>query len=300
MVYAYFNKYFFGIPLNYVTQTCYNVTKTRKIIRFSGGLCNLEEITSTYWNLGMLDRGYRELNPLNCGFEACTPFHTGFGLRDYYMIHYIESGCGTLYSEKGEYKISRGEAFIVKPHENARYIADGNDPWTYVWIGFNGELSKKLDSLPSPVIEISGTGFTMIRAIKERSNTREEMAASALFMIYADIMSGRSSRPHYVRRTADTINSLYMTDITVGGLAEGLGLDRHYLTRIFKENLGCSIQEYLITVRMEQAKKLLIQNYPVNLTAELVGYQDCFNFSKMFKKKFGISPRKFAQEAKTN
>ncbi len=243
--------------------------------------------------MGFLDRGYAELSPLNCGYEDCDPEHIGYGRRSYYMIHYVIKGSGTLYSEKGEYKAGHGQIFIVAPYENAYYVADKNDPWEYIWISFNGRLAKKLDTLDSRVCDSSYEPFAMIRDLQKRQDTREEIAASALFLLFAEIFSGRSKHPHYVRRTVDTINSLYMTHITVEAIANDLRLDRRYLARIFKASVGMSVQEYLMKVRMEQAEKHLRDGVSVAMTAELVGYGDPFNFSKMFKKYYGVSPSKF-------
>jgi len=254
--------------------------------------CHLED-NKRFWIIGFLDRGYEELLPLNCGYEDCDPLHTGYGRRSYYMIHYVIKGSGTLYSEKGEYKVGHGQIFIVTPYENAHYVADESDPWEYVWIAFNGRLAKKLDSLDSRVFSTSYEPFAMIRDLQKRQDTREEVGAAALFLIFAEIFSGRSRHPHYVRRTVDTINSLYMRPITVEAIASDLRLDRRYLARIFKASMGMSVQEYLIKVRMEQAEKLLRDGVSVSMTAELVGYNDPFNFSKMFKKYYGVSPSKF-------
>ncbi len=248
------------------------------------------------WNFGFSSRGYKDLSPVNCGYEVCEPFHTGTGYRNYHMIHYIEGGSGTLYSESGTFKVSKGQIFIVKADEAARYVADALDPWTYVWIGFDGALADMLYDLPSPIAETPYTAFSMIRALEDRTDTREEMAAAALFMIFAYLFSGKASHPNYVRRAVDTVNSLYMTPLSVAGIADTLGLDRRYLSRIFKAEMGVSIQEYIINVRMEQAKRLLFDGYNVKDTSELVGYQDQFNFSKMFKKHFGCSPREYTKK----
>ncbi|MBE6608890.1 MAG: AraC family transcriptional regulator [Ruminococcaceae bacterium] len=255
----------------------------------------MEVNSNKVWHYAFLDRGYTELNPLNCGYENCLPGHTGLAMRPYYLIHYVESGSGMLYGENGSYKVTRGQVFIIKPYENAHYVADENDPWNYVWIGFGGTMAKKLDTLDSPIAEMPYNAFSMIKNLEARNDTREEIAAAALFMIFGDLFSGRSSHPHYVRRTVDTINSLYMNQISVSGIADNLGLDRRYLSRIFRASMGMSIQEYLIKVRMEHAERLIRENISVNLTADLVGYSDCFNFSKMFKKYYGLSPRKYAQ-----
>lgn len=243
--------------------------------------------------MGFLNRGYTELAPISCGYHCCDPLHTGYGRRPYYMIHYVIRGKGILYSEAGEFSVTSGQAFIVMPREDARYTADAEDPWEYIWISFGGTLAGKLDAIKDRVMNMPYTAFGMIRALEKRPDTREEIGAAALFMIFAEVFSGRPARPHYVRRTVDTIHSLYMTPITVESIAETLGIDRRYLVRIFKASMGMSVQSYLIKVRMEQAEKLLRDKLPVNLVSELVGYGDPFHFSKMFKKYYGVSPSRF-------
>ncbi len=245
--------------------------------------------------IGLIDKNYKELNPLTFGYETCRPSHTAYGWRDYYLIHYVESGYGTLYRKGKAYRLSAGQIFIISPQEDVRYVADEHDPWCYVWIGFRGDLAKRFSDLDEPVTNADSTPFDMLRALSERSDMREETAAAALFLIYADVFSGKQSRPHYVKRIVDTVNTLYMNDISVAQLAEELGLDRRYVSRLFHKTMGMSIKDYIIKVRMDAAKKLLKAGRGVSQTAELVGYSDAFNFSKMFKKHCGVSPSAFAK-----
>ena len=245
------------------------------------------------WHLGFLNHGYTELCPVSCGYEACRPLHTGYGRRPHYMIHYVVRGKGRLYSEAGEFAVTPGQIFLVMPQENAHYVADPEDPWEYIWICFTGKLAQKLDALNDRVMNMPIDPFAMIRGLEKRADTREEVGTAALFLIFAELFSGRPAPPHYVRRTVDTINSLYMTPITVESIAANLGIDRRYLARIFKTSMGISMQEYLIKVRMEQAEKLLRDKLPINLVSDLVGYSDPFHFSKMFKKYYGISPSRY-------
>ena len=244
-----------------------------------------------------LDRGYTELNPLNYGYHECPPSHVGYGMRNYYMIHYVISGHGSIKKDNKTYTAKAGQMFIICPHENAAYTADENDPWTYRWIGFSGKLAEKLRMLDSPIADGGHAGFSLLTSLESRADTEEEIGAAVLYLIFADIFSGRSTRPHYVRRTVDAINSLYMSNITVERLADEVGLDRRYLSRIFKKAMGVSIQEYIIDVRMREARRLLSEGKNVSITAELVGYSDVFNFSKMFKKRFGISPKSFSKNS---
>ena len=73
-------------------------------------------------------------------------------------------------------------------------------------------------------------------------------------------------------------------------LSSLFGFERTYLYRLFKKKVGVSIKDYVIKTRMNKAKLFLEKGYNVNSTATLVGYNDSFNFSKAFKKHYGISP----------
>ena len=88
-----------------------------------------------------------------------------------------------------------------------------------------------------------------------------------------------------------------MQDLRVEEIADKMNLDRRYLSRIFKEKTGQTVQEYLISVRMEAAKQQLVRGASVNEAAKLSGYEDVCNFSKMFKRLFGVSPGQWSASA---
>ena len=251
-------------------------------------------MTENGFEFALLDRKYRDVNPLTCGHEKCEPGHTAYGMREYYLIHYVERGRGKVYADGTEYEVCGGQIFIIRPHEIVRYEADERTPWEYVWVGFNGVVAERIDTLSSRVLDFSSVAFQLLKGSMGWSDTREEIVTGCLYLIFAELFSGRSTHPHYVRRAVDYINALYMKDISVEGIADMLNMDRRYLTRIFKEKMGKSVQEYIIEVRMEHARELLHRGVSVTLAAELVGYPDPFNFSKMFRKTFGESPKQFA------
>lgn len=62
---------------------------------------------------------------------------------------------------------------------------------------------------------------------------------------------------------------------------------------LFKKETGKTTGQQLLTLRMEKARALLIHtDYPVNLIASPVGYQDLSAFSHRFASYFGYPPRK--------
>ena len=76
-----------------------------------------------------------------------------------------------------------------------------------------------------------------------------------------------------------------------------MGVNRSYLSSTFKRLTGYSPTDYLIMVRMEKAKSLLTKtNYSIGQIAAEVGYTDQLAFSRMFKRRFGESPRKYRED----
>ena len=90
------------------------------------------------------------------------------------------------------------------------------------------------------------------------------------------------------------MKSEYMNAITVSDISERLNLDRSYFSALFKKRTGKSPQKYLFDLRMETAAKLMKEQEQSPLSAAAsVGYTDIYNFSRMFKKAFGMSPRAY-------
>jgi len=86
--------------------------------------------------------------------------------------------------------------------------------------------------------------------------------------------------------------------LSVSGLAEVFHLNASYMGTLFKKINNQSILQYLIEVRMDAAKELLLTgDYRISDVAELVGYADVFYFSKRFKKVYGSSPKDFLHKS---
>lgn len=244
----------------------------------------------------LTNRKLQDLNPLIAGEEVCAPGHSfGPAVRKYTLIHYVLRGKGILYARGGVHPVQAGQAFVILPGEVTTYTADSDDPWYYRWIGFDGALSGRFSQLP-PVLTLPEMLFGRIMRLCEHPSTAEYLLAGELFALYAHLFTDTQGGSPHVRRVENYIRSNYMHPIRVERIAAELSLDRRYLSRIFKEETGFSIQEYLIGVRMEEAERLLFRGCSVKEAAHLAGYEDVSNFSKMFKKRTGKTPVSIAQK----
>ena len=248
------------------------------------------------------DRAFADINPLDCGVEQCVPGHT-FGpyVRQYYLLHYVLSGRGNFTVGGKTYSLTSGQFFLIRPDEVTVYSADRRDPWHYVWVGFDGTLAKRFDTLPSPVGVLPDALFLELSGMLREDfpgwgSMREEYIATVVHRIMAALFADRPAGHHYASRVETFIRTSYMQDISVQSIADALSLDRRYLSRLFKKRYGVSMQEYLLSVRLENAARLLREGYSVSEAATLCGYNDRSNFSRMFERRYGVWPSEYAAD----
>lgn len=231
----------------------------------------------------------QDLNPLIAGQQVCeNGYSYGPHIRKYTLMHYVLSGKGTLYARGGEHSVHAGQVFLILPGEVTTYTADTQDPWHYRWLGFDGSLTHRFSKLP-PVFDLPEVLFPSLPFDQTHCAPEYQLTAQ-LFMLYAHLFPAHTDTNEHVQKVKGIIQAAYMQDLRVEGLAQELSLDRRYLTRLFKEKTGLSIQQYLINVRMEEADQYLRQGYSVQQTASLCGYNDVSNFSRMYKRHYGQSP----------
>lgn len=97
---------------------------------------------------------------------------------------------------------------------------------------------------------------------------------------------------NYTDFVKEYIDENYMTDIHLNELAQTMYISTSYLSMLFKKDVGCNFKTYLLEVRMKKARELIQEGkYSLVQVAQLVGYHDYAQFSKMYKKVNGVSPR---------
>ncbi|MGM0883487.1 MAG: response regulator [Bacillota bacterium] len=90
------------------------------------------------------------------------------------------------------------------------------------------------------------------------------------------------------------IENRYQQEITLQDIANQFFLSREYISRKFKQVTGENLSDYLVRIRIEKAKLLLLNpNLKISQIAQMVGYADEKYFSKVFKKMAGQSPNQF-------
>lgn len=240
--------------------------------------------------------GYSDISPVICGQERCEPSHAfGPASREYYLLHFVVSGKGVFENPQGTYKVGASDCFLIKPHELTFYKADDKNPWHYIWIGFECKNENVLtDSTVIKSKQIAEV-FRSVPNIAHMESGKEAYLCAKLWEIISILSEDEKPASHesqdYVEQAISCIETEYMMDISISQIAKRLSLDRSYFSTLFKKYTGVSPQQYLSDFRLEKAAELMTRyNYNVTQAALSTGYADVFSFSKMFKRKFGVSP----------
>ena len=100
----------------------------------------------------------------------------------------------------------------------------------------------------------------------------------------------------YIQQAMDYVEAHYAEEtLTVNDVAAAIYLNPVYFGRMFKQSTGTSFRRYLMNVRMEKAKQLLLQGkFGVLQIGEMVGIENPSYFTQLFKKYTGMVPSEFA------
>ena len=271
---------------------------------------------SIFPNMNFVDLGLYQF-----GREDCAPAHSfGPAIRNHYLFHYILGGKGTFMWQDGNGRnhtatLKAGQGFLISPRQITTYVADERIPWEYCWLEFDGLRAKEsLEitglSVNQPVYNPVHREFEavmrdeMLDIVHNKKEAPLHLIGHLYIFIDALTRSVRDYRPStdkvkdfYIKEALAYIEHNYMNDITIENIAESSGLNRSYFGKIFKESVGRSPQEFLISYRMIKAAELLkLTSYSINEIGCAVGYPNQLHFSRAFKNVYGVSPRKWRSE----
>ncbi len=252
-----------------------------------------------------------------CGAEDCMPgYRFDTNGRPAWHLHVILSGKGVLCVKGKLTDLHFGQMFITKPDEETWYQADHEQPWSYCWMTFDGNIARKCVENAGFV---EGTNWQdchvepqKMSALVQRILDRPELNyANDLFRMgmLSEFLSlamesyyaaGRNTRRMeeyptdiYVQYALEFMHNNYAS-VKVGDVARFIGIHRSYLTSIFKKKVGISPQEYLMQCRLHEGRRLLQETtLPIQDVSRRIGYEDPLTFSKVFKNAYGMSPRAY-------
>ena len=257
--------------------------------------------TSTYQVL--LNPNFHDLKPILAGASR-----NAFGevemlpTNSHTVIHYVIKGHGMFRVEDRLYPVHAGQAMLSLPTQETAHIGDPEDPFRLYWVGFTGTLSHRFSELP-PVFDVPPVLFDRLCDPGDLTYSRatlEHRLAGELSLLYSALLGNKEKTPSLAQQICDFINEHYMEPLSVQNMAQTHHISRCYLSRQFKAEMGCTVQEYILNVRIQMAKYHLMLGTSVSEAAELSGFRYLPNFTKLYTRQTGKTPTGFKKFVKNN
>lgn len=234
-------------------------------------------------------------------------------IHDYCEVYFNVSGNVSFAVENKVYPVNTGDIIISKPNEihYCIYHSDQIHTCYCFWVKASAEYSYLL----SPFLQRAAgekNRITLSRSDKEKLRTlfdsmlacqdKKPMSAKNLAAVAGvlDIIEKNRDRTEpSVGISARLGKILEYTDNNFGGgcsinmLCEKFFISRSSLYRAFRDELDITPSKYIENRRLANAKKLLERGESVQAAAEKSGFPDYSHFISLFKRRFGITPKKY-------
>lgn len=240
-----------------------------------------------------------------CGRRIGTKNHIyGPEIRSHFLMVLVEKGCATLYRDDGNIPFGTRDMLVMFPGEKIYYKAQTD--WTIKWVGVDGDcVEVLLASLgvtrKNPVFRPREyeTAARILDTLCDMGYDNSLLAQCRFQALLCELFAALLSKtppkaPDPVRSALEIIKYNYNNDLNIKALSDSLFLDSAYFSRLFKKRTGMSPKQYLLKIRMERAKELLLTtDHSIKEIAATVGYNDPLYFSKLFYKAEGMAPSKY-------
>lgn len=270
-----------GIPRTESRSVSYHLTECNDNLISINGL-GLKEVMKSCWNI----------RPK--------------GNKDYLILFFYDDVEFFLDNKKVDKVKNRW--IILTPGKNHSYGCD-TSTWNHSWLHFSGSFVKNVlennNIPPNKFVDIGGPELfeelllNIHNEIYYNSNPSMKIISNNIENCFIKMnrdIQKRSSKhiPEEFTLIKQKLDLFYSEPISIKMLADSLNLSVPYFCKRFKEFFYESPIDYLINKRIEISKYFL-ENTDLQISeiSLWVGYEDFYYFSKLFKKKVGVSPRKF-------
>jgi AraC-like DNA-binding protein len=104
-------------------------------------------------------------------------------------------------------------------------------------------------------------------------------------------------QPPWLRVARDLLHDQFSQTLSLSNVAEVVGVHAAHLAKMFRRHYACTVGEYLRTLRLDHAAKLLAHSdKTLSTVALLAGFYDQSHFARLFKQRFGVTPRGFRSD----
>lgn len=233
-----------------------------------------------------------------------------------YQINYITEGSGIMETQYGRYQVKPGSIILLYPGQWHRYKPSSKTGWSEHYIGFSGiyarylfQNSEILCNHPS-VLNIGfhekllNLFYQIIDVVKDEKPGFQYISSGLLIQLLGNILyviknqgfNGKEVE-HKIRQARIQLQEQYSGPIDMKKLATNCNMGYSHFRKMFKQYTGMSPLQYHNMFRIQKAKELLeTSEKSIKKIALDLGFQSEQYFTRLFKKKMGITPTELREE----
>ena len=233
-----------------------------------------------------------------------------------YEINYVESGRCIMNLGNQRVVLREGSCIVVPPMLLHNFLVDGKNGCAILQLVIPNR-AEWIDPKERELILFSKTDYSKLDGCYEISESMKnlirygrqigEYGYDQLYCLETQKLhlelsmeirrmdeNSRQYENRIFHQVFTELNENYEQDFDLQELAGKYRISARYLRKLFEQQLGCSAIEYLTALRMEKAKRLLVESdLSISRIALEVGYNSVQYFSKIFKRKMDVSPGEF-------
>jgi AraC-like DNA-binding protein/mannose-6-phosphate isomerase-like protein (cupin superfamily) len=253
-------------------------------------------------------RGYRI-------HKVARTLNFGTHIHNEVEIVLMTSGSTVVHCGGKEHQIRPGELFIAFPNQIHSY-EKSQEPRGFLLIvplkpylsTYSGVLLTKKPV--EPVISVPEAQMEMLLTLLEFAYAEKESTSETVMQSYLQLIVGKiltmlqledtaSGADEVLKAVILYVNAHYTEPLTRAEIAKAVGYNESYISHLFSETLKTSIPNYINTLRIYDATKLLRQtDLPVSTVANTLGFGTLRNFNRVFLKETGKSPKEYRAAVK--
>lgn len=206
---------------------------------------------------------------------------------------------GVINIEVGNYcgKVTPGECVVIRAGELHHFTANQQARFVVADIT---QLPSNLAELNIQVFSLSAPLLSYLSYIETQLEFQVNPAVeSTMFAHFNLLLAAQTpcrSIDNRIRMALEYITDHLADNLRIDELAKVACLSATQFKKLFSTQVGISVSKFITGQRMEKAKALLIHtDYPVQLIAEQVGYNDFSAFSRRFSRYYGLSPKQLCR-----
>ncbi len=253
-------------------------------------------------------------------FHFDNSYFTDFETHPQLELIYVDDGIEEVFEDDKTYQLSKGQAFIHKPFASHKDRCVTDKSTAYI-LSFRTS-SPSMNQLFDRVLDLSKTEVDQLKQVFEiyiknvdcnidqyfserkiivNSNSFgiSQIIKNIFELFFISLLNPKENEPlenhtyndTFVNMVIQELNKAKYEKFSLEKISKNVSYSKSYLCRHFKRVTGITIINYFYSLKIEEAKKLLLNGeHSIEETSDLLNFDSVQYFSKVFKKYCGLSP----------